>query len=258
MEASFVILAGLILIAGSMLQGAVGFGFGMFAIPLIMLLGAESYQAIAILSICGSVQTISGVISLRKHIHWCQVAWVTAISCAILPLGVITQAAIVDIGRDQVRQVFGGLILAALILQQAWRIRPREHLHLGWGVLAAVLCGFMAGLAGMGGPALVMWVMAHTWTNERSRVTLWSVFLGLTPIQLIFLFHQFGDAVVPAMGSALVLAPITLLGVYPGIWLGNRIPRATLRHLAFGALAAISTWLIISPLVRSLFTGDSM
>lgn len=253
MDPQFVILAGLILIAGSMLQGAVGFGFGMFAIPLIMLLGAESYQAIAILSICGSVQTISGVISLRKHIHWRQVGWVAAIACAVLPLGVLTQEAIVSVGGDHIRQVLGVVILSALIIQQLWHIEPRERVHPAWGVLAAGLCGFLAGLAGMGGPPLVMWVMAHQWSNPRIRATLWSVFLGLTPFQLFFLFRQFGgESILPAMQSGLLLAPITLLGVYPGIWLGNRIPRDALRRLVFGLLAIISVYLIVSPLIDNL------
>ncbi|MFW5653814.1 MAG: TSUP family transporter, partial [Planctomycetota bacterium] len=167
-------------------------------------------------------------------------------------LGVLTQAAIIEIGREQVRQVFGVIILIALLVQQVWQVQPREHLHIGWGILAAVLCGYMAGLAGMGGPALVMWVMAHTWSNQRSRSTLWSVFLGLTPFQLFFLFQRFeGDGIVPAMGNALLLAPITLLGVYPGIWLGNRIPREMLRRLALLALGLISVYLIFSPLINA-------
>jgi len=107
--------------------------------------------------------------------------------------------------------------------------------------------GTMAGLAGMGGPPAVMWVMAHTWESAKSRVTLWMLFIGLAPIQLLFLTIQFGEDVPRAAGTGILLAPACLLGLIPGLWIGKRLSAKQLRILAEVLLLGISTSAILRP-----------
>ncbi len=253
MEIEFLIITGLVLILGSALQSAVGFGFGLFAIPLLIVLGSESYEAIAIISICGLMQTVIGVYALRHHVNWLQLAGLTALAATFLPLGVWTLHLIVDrCPLGTIRQIFGAIVMIALLTQLLWRVKGHDHLHWAWGVGASTLGGFMSGLSGMGGPPIVMWIMAHKWSNQRSRATLWTLFTGLTPFQFFFLWRQFGNPALEAYGYGALLAPITLLGILPGLWLGHRIPKPLLRRLSYAILLLISLYAILQPIVASM------
>jgi uncharacterized membrane protein YfcA len=256
MELQFIIAAAVVLVLGSALQSAAGFGFGMFAIPLLILFGARSYEAIAMISMCGTVQTIIGVYTLRRHVHWLQAAGLTLLAGAVLPLGVWTLHGIVAFcPQETIRQIFGAIVLSAVLAQWLWRVRPRDHLHWGWGAGATTLCGFMSGLAGMGGPPVVMWVMAHRWSNQRSRGTLWALFTGLTPFQFFFLTSRFGEDVVIAYRDGLLLSPVMLLGILPGLWIGHQIPKPLLRQISYAILLLISLYAIGQPLVAGAWPG---
>ncbi|MBL1217504.1 MAG: sulfite exporter TauE/SafE family protein [Planctomycetes bacterium] len=239
----------LVMIFGSALQSAAGFGFGMATIPLLMVLGAESYEAIAILSICGLGQTLYGGWSLREHVKWKRLTWMILLGSATLPLGVWMQHRLTVLEPETVRQIFGGVILSAVILQTWCRIKPRDHVHPFWGVFAVVISGFIAGLAGMGGPPIVLWIMAHRWSNPESRVTMWLYFAGLTPCQLLFLQQRFGSDVSTSMAAGLILIPITLIGIIPGLWIGKRMSKTTLRRAGYIILTMIALYAICQPWV---------
>lgn len=103
----------------------------------------------------------------------------------------------------------------------------------------------------MGGPPLVMWIMAHNWTSERSRVTLWVFFTLLTPIQMGALWHRFGDAILQAAGPAVLLAPLAMLGLLPGLWMGRRIAKPLLRSLSYLIIFFIALYAIAQPMLTA-------
>jgi uncharacterized membrane protein YfcA len=250
-ETHFILSAGVVLILGAMLQSAVGFGFGMFAIPLLLLMGAEPYEAIVILSICGTVQTLIGMWSLRAHIAWRRALQLIALAGLMLPLGVWTLWAIdTHVSKETIRQIFGGIVLVVLLTQMIARVKPRDHLHWGWGALATSLCGCMSGLSGMGGPPLVMWVMAHTWSTDRSRVMLYTVFTGLTPFQIGAMCYTFGPRVIDAVGVGAAVTPFALIGIIPGLWIGKRIPKPKLRIASYIVLLLVSLYAILEPILH--------
>jgi len=253
MEIRFIIEVAAVLVFGSALQSAVGFGFGLFAIPLLIILGNKSYEAIAVISICSAVQNLVGAYSLRRHIRWRQILPLMVLAATMVPLGAWLLHRIHNFFPETViRQLFGAIVLLGLLAQWAWRVRPREQLHTGWGVAAAALCGFLAGLSGMGGPPLVMWVMAHRWSNQRSRATLWTLFISLTPFQVLFLSHEFGSEALFAFGRGLLFSPVTLLGILPGLWLGHRFSKPALRKISYLILLLISLYAVLQPLLAEI------
>jgi len=96
----------------------------------------------------------------------------------------------------------------------------------------------------------VLWVMAHRWTNHESRGTLWGLFTGLTPFQFVFLWRQFGSEVLEAYGDGLMLSPVMVLGIVPGLWVGHRIPKRLLRQMSYVILLLISVWAIMEPVLN--------
>ncbi len=258
------IFTAIILILGSLIQSAAGFAFGMFAIPLLMFIGYEPYQAIAMISLCGGIQTAVGLYTLRKHVEWKQIPALIAMSILTVPLGVWVLATLLkDFGPDGVKQIFGIIILAGLLVQIWCKVSQHEKLHPIWGLGASGLSGFIGGISGMGAPPIVMWVHAHNWSNQRSRATIWAFFTGLVPLQIGFLFYRFNgpeyqtapgfwqNNVVTALITAAILSPVMILGIIPGLWIGHRIPKPRLRQISYAIILIISIIAIISPYIKN-------
>jgi len=126
MDAHQIIIICLVLAMASGLQTVAGFGFGMFAIPLMMLVGdLDSFEAIAIATICVITQTGLAAYHLRRHIDWRIVGAMVGLAGITVPLGVLIQHKLVVLDKDVVGQVFGGLILLALIARHVWKIEPK-------------------------------------------------------------------------------------------------------------------------------------
>jgi hypothetical protein len=104
----------------------------------------------------------------------------------------------------------------------------------------------------MGGPPIVLWVMAHRWSNEQTRVTLWAIFALMVMPTLVVLSLRFGVVVWEWAGLSLLFIPAVVVGAIPGIWLGNRIPKPLLRRIAIVLLMMIGLFAIGQPL---LFAG---
>lgn len=249
MPPSLFVAVALVMLLGSALQSAAGFGFGMFAIPLLMLLGVPSYEAIAILSVCSFAQTFPGMIALRRHIVWRSLLGPIILAGIFMPVGIWLLRSINLLEPAAVRQIFGCLILLALALHYYGRPTPRERLHPGWGAAAGSTSGLLSGASGMGGPPLIMWIMAHDWSTERSRVSVWVFFTLLTPVQLGALWHRFGEPILEASGAALLVAPAAVIGLVPGLWLGQRIPKALLRRISYVIILLIALYAIVQPFV---------
>jgi uncharacterized membrane protein YfcA len=243
------LVVGAVLALATVLQWAAGFGFGLFAIPLLLLFGLEPEQAISVIIITAGTQMISGLWRHRREAEWRQVLWMVPFIMAAQPLGVWVLGEITVLDKTTVQSIFGGILLLALAVHWWVKPTPRDRLHPAWSAGAAAAAGGLGGMAGMSGPPLVLWVMAHRWSAWKSRATLWALFLLGIPTNLTFLILRFGSAVVDAAGMALWYIPVVLVGMLPGTWLGNRIPKSTLRRLAFVILFVVGVWALSKPVV---------
>jgi len=99
----------------------------------------------------------------------------------------------------------------------------------------------------MGGPFIVLWVMAHRWSNQQMRGYMAASICGIIPFQVFLLFHQFGSGVLTAALLGLIFMPTALLGTSAGLWIGDRIPRKGLRRIAAGLLIIIAATAILHP-----------
>jgi uncharacterized membrane protein YfcA len=246
-QLAIVLSIGGVIALGSMLQSAAGFGFALFAVPLLVALGCRSYEAIIVVSIGAAAQSLVGVIVLRRHVRWRRVLAMIALACVAQPVGVAVLGVLAEQDRSVVRRVFGGIVLLALLVQVTFRIEPRQRLPAGAMVVAMLTSGFMGGVAAMSGPPAVMWVMAHRWSNPESRATLWAFFGGTTPVQMLWLWREFGPPVVDAMGLAAMLLPATFIGLLPGLWLGHRISKPRLRVIAMLILTGAALYALLWP-----------
>lgn len=243
------ILVGAILFVGSVIQSAAGFAFALFAVPLLVLMGLPAAEAIAMVAVCATMQAGLGAFKLRREPAWRTLAWMIPIAVAFQPVGAWVQSLLAERGPAIVKQTFGGVLLAVMVVQWTLRPQPRDQVHAGWAVLAMVCSGLMSGLAGMSGPPIVLWVMAHRWPTSRVRATLWASFVVLAPTNIAFQAQRFGPDVWRAALLAIAYLPVVWLGMLPGMWIGARIPTPLMRKIAFGLLVLIALGLIAEPLM---------
>ena len=240
------LLIGTAVALGCLLQSAVGFGFGLFVIPVLLLLGLEPQQAIPIVIVNAWAQIVAGMLHHRERLPWAKVAGWSAAAAAALPVGVWLLGLVTTLDAGQIRQVFGVLVLLALFVH--WRARPRTSVHPAWAWVAMTAAGLLSGLAAMPGPPIVLWVMAHDWSPNRIRMTTWALFFALAPVTLFVLWARFGEPVCAAVLEGATFLPFTLLALYPGLKLGARLPARSLRVIAYGLLLVICAFSITQPL----------
>ncbi|MCG3148662.1 MAG: hypothetical protein PCFJNLEI_02107 [Verrucomicrobiae bacterium] len=242
------VYVGIVLFAGSTLQATVGFGYGLFAVPVLLLLGWQPYEAMAIVGACVIVHGWFCIWRSRHELLWGELWWLIAIGCAMQPVGNLLLSKLV--GKAILGQVFGCLLLGGLALRAWWQPEPRERLHPLWGVLTMTLFGLLSGVAGMGGPPVVLWLLAHKWSNERIRLVMWTIFSTSNVTNLIWLAYRFQPAVVlSAAGVGLMFLPVVMLGAWPADWLNNRMSHTALRRIAMSFLVLIGLYAILQPII---------
>ena len=237
----------LILSLGAAVQGAVGFGMGLFSIPLLVWTGLSLPEAIGSTLPAVCVQTCFNCWQHRSELPWRETWPLFLLRVTFLPVGVFLLYRIAEFDVAIAKQFIGCFLLIALAVQWWVRPRPRPRVHFGWTVAAGSLSGLCAGTVGMGGPAITLWVLAHDWTPIRQRTFLWLSFLFIMPLHVTLLITRFGAPLVTAMATASALAPITLCGAWFGANLGGRLDRKKLRLAMLGVLMLIAISSIVSP-----------
>lgn len=237
----------LVLMAGSFIQGAVGFAFGLFAIPALALVGVPLQHAIPVVAGATLVQTSWACRHLREHIQWGQTARVALVRAIFTGIGVWLLAHQLAPNPTLAKQLLGIVLVTIVVVLWTLRIKPRERLHPIWGAIAFPTSGLLGGTFGMGGPPLVLWATAHQWTTHRTRAFLLSNFFAITPIQLAFLLLAFGRPAGQLMLLGLACGPAVLLGSQLGLTAGHRLSPTRLRTVAFILLLIIAINAILAP-----------
>jgi uncharacterized protein len=249
LTADQIILVGIVVIMGSALQSAVGFGYGLFAIPVMLWLDVSLPFAVIILTITTAAQMGWSCWSYRADLQWRPAIPMVLVRLATLPIGVLLLTLLASTDDRIIRQVVGVLLLGVLILQCAFRPQPRPRVHPGWTLLAGSSSGILSGLIGMGGPPIVLWLMAHDWPPRQTRSFLWLAVLLLMPVNLTLLWLSFGDTALHAAVIGLTYVPLAVVAAAAGLWAGNCLSRTRLRAATLVLLTLIAMSLILSPLL---------
>ena len=92
----------------------------------------------------------------------------------------------------------------------------------------------------MGGPPLVLWVMAHDWANRKTRAFLYGSFGASMPLQIAVFGVALGWPAVRGAVAGAAFSPAVVLGSLVGLAIGNRFSKPLLRRLAYGLLVVIA------------------
>jgi uncharacterized membrane protein YfcA len=222
--------------AAALLRGFTGFGFGLAAVPLLSLVLAPA----KVVPFVVVLQVIVGVVGLRSASRLCNWHAVGGLSPGMvlgIPIGVVALSAF---PADPVRLAIGGVILASvLLLWRGIRLPPRPSRVLTATV--GLVAGVMNGLASMGGPPIVVYLMALSRHAAVVRATS-IIYFMLAALLSLLLMTAKGlidrDILLWSLGSV----PVLIVGTYIGNW---GFSRSAPHHHRITALATLSVLAVL-------------
>lgn len=229
------------------IQGAAGFGYAMVMMPVLLWLDYSLADAIILSAVTSVVQVGLGCFQLREYLRWGLALKALVIRSAGIPIGLWLLAQLELLSTSQIKQIIGIILLVVILLQLSLRIKPRDHLHPFWGILAFVGSGIMQGVSSIGGPLTVLWVMAQTWSNQVSRGFILHLLLLTLPIHLGLLYFTYGKEMLPPVIQSMWLLPVVVIGTYVGVVAGNQISKSRLRTVTYGLLLLLAISSVLSP-----------
>lgn len=195
----------LVAVVGAALQGSIGFGFGVFSVPIFLLIEPSLVP--------GPVLATSVLLTIvmthreRHAIHFPDLKW--AIPGRIVGI-VAALVVLLTIPAAHLSTLLGSLILLAVALTASGlHVAPRPATL----TLAGILSGFMATTVSVGGPPIALLYQRES--GARIRGTLSAYFVIGTSLSIIGLHfvHRFGihelmlaGALVPGAGLGFVVS----------------------------------------------------
>jgi uncharacterized membrane protein YfcA len=236
--------------AASLLRGFTGFGFGIAAVPLLSL----ALPPAKVVPFVVVLQVIVGVAGLRQAWSLCDWRAVGGLSPGLvlgIPIGL---AVLTSLRADPVRLAIGCVILASVVLLwRGLRLPPSPSRAMTFAV--GLAAGLMSGLASMGGPPIVVYLLALAHQAAVVRATSIVYFmLSATVSLLLMALHGLIDCEILLWSVASV--PVLMAGTYLGNW-GFRHSRPHHHRLTAMVLLAVLALLLIARGLGGWWTAAS-
>jgi hypothetical protein len=150
----------------SVLRGFTGFGFGLAAVPLLSLVLPPA----EVVPLVVTLQVIIGGFGLRSawgHCDWRSVGLLFPGLITGVPIGFLI---LTEVPANLVRLTIGGVIaFSVLLIHRGLRLPPNPSRLVSFAV--GLASGIISGLASMGGPPVVVYLLAVGHSAGRMRAT---------------------------------------------------------------------------------------
>jgi len=229
--------ASAVILAGTVIQGSLGFGVTMLSAPLLYLIDPRFVPAPMI--VVGSTVATLVLWRERRSVDLREVS-------RVLPgeaLGVAAAAAVVGVVSDAtLGLLFGSLVLLAVALSLVHR-PPEPGPRLLF--VAGTLSGFMATATSIGGPPLALVFQGRAGGQLRGTLSACFVPLGVLALAALYAAGR--------MGAAELIGGLALLpGVALGFGLSVHTARALDRRWLRGAVLAVSALAALAAIADAL------
>lgn len=239
MSPGTLLIAGLAVTVGSVLQGGVGFGLGLAAAPVLAFLDPQLVPAP--LLICALVLTL--LLAYREHeaMHVGDLGWALV---GRVPGVVLGAAALALVARERIAVMFAILIIIAAamsLLGPRFGVTPRRLMGAG------LVSGFMGTTISIGGPPLALLLQNHS--GRRMRATMAGYFIVGIAMSLVSLVF------VGRLGrEELLMAGALLPGVFVGFVLSKPLGAVLDRGRTRVAVVVLSVVSGVAILIRYLYS----
>ena len=194
-------------------RGFAGVGSGFIMIPLFSFLfgPAEAIVIVAILDGFGSAQLLPWAL---PRTNWKLVSQIAVATVVMMPIGVW---ALLSVDKETARRFVGiVVVVSTLVVASGWRLTggatPARSLGIGG------LAGLLMGGTGMGGPPVIVYLLATSENSEAIRANIISYFL-LVVFFIVLAFAWSGVVTEQTLWQTAFLTPPFLAF----LWFGSRL-----------------------------------
>lgn len=239
MTPASLILVALIVFAGALVQGMLGFGMALVAMPLMTaVLGIQ--VASPSFALMGVVATLMNTIRWRSHVSWRDVVVVLVPALIGVPVGVLFLSRADPV---LVTRILGVTIIAYALYSLLGRALPVSDNPI-WAYGMGFFSGAVSGAFNAGGPPIIAYATGRGWLPEQFKGNMSAFFLATGVVVVVS--HAFsGNLTVETGRIALLALPGIYLGQVTGVYLGQRVSPARFNQVVLVVLLLLGIQLLI-------------
>ncbi len=229
-----------IVVAAGLMRGFSGFGGSMIISPGLALI-FDTTHAVAVSILLNLLVTVQLVPAALPLVRWKEIAPMSTAALLMAPLGAFV---LVSLDPVLMRRGIAVIVLCfAALLATDWRYKgtPGLTANLGTGALS----GFLNGATGVGGPTLVLYVLAGPGSAAEKRADIICVF-GIFILATASSFWGHGLYDTTTLWRAVLIAPFFLGAAWVGTRLFSRATDRIYYRVALAVLTAIAIAALIA------------
>jgi uncharacterized membrane protein YfcA len=233
-------LAVLVGAVAGVIRGITGFGGAMvMSPPLALLLGP--LITVPVVLLLESVAAAPMLVQLRHLVRWRVIGPIIAMACVTVPLGTYV---LVSADPLVMRRVIAAVVIVfSLLLLRGWRFAGKHRLATGLGLGA--VSGTMVGATSMGGPPVILYLLAGPDPIDTTRANL-TYFVGAISLAGVAALTLNGVLGAQGLLLALLLAPGYYLGMVAGIRLFSRFNDTRFRRFTLFFMMAVAAGILLA------------
>ena len=233
-------LAVLIGAIAGVIRGITGFGGAMvMSPPLALLLGP--LLTVPVVLLLESVAAAPMLVQLRHLVRWRVIGPIIAMACLTVPLGTYV---LVTADPVVMRRVIAGVVIVfSLLLLRGWRYAGKHRLATGLGLGA--VSGTMVGATSMGGPPVILYLLAGPDPIDTTRANL-TYFVGAISLAGVAVLALNGVLGAQGLWLAALLAPGYYLGMVAGTRLFSRFNDTRFRRFTLFFMLAVAAGILLA------------
>jgi uncharacterized membrane protein YfcA len=237
MEWSQVLIAESIIFCAAFVQGSLGFGLGMIAVPTLLFWFDSELVIPAMVSI-GAVTNAMVAIDSREHVSWAKIRPLLLGGAIGIPIGAY---ALTHLPRG-VLQISIGFLVAGfvLFLLTGSRIRMERPNRARFPI--GLSSGILGAGAGIGGPPVVLYLSNLDLPKQEFRADIAGFFLCLNLLTVIYYIGVGNYTLETARFAGLLILGV-LVGAGTGILVARRLSEARFRMIALVFIGCIGLFL---------------
>jgi uncharacterized membrane protein YfcA len=228
----------LALFAGIFLQGVVGFGMALIAIPLLTSV-ADINTIAPVIALSGNLAKILMLLIYRKEVQFKPVLGLSISSLVLIPVGVVS----LDYLNKELALTILGLVVVVYALYSWLKFRLPDFDKPFWMVLFGAIGGFLGGAFNTAGPPIIMYANAKDWTPKEFKSNLqgYALITGM----VILISHWLKGNITPFVWRSFFYSiPVVLLAVAAAVSLDRFINKALFRGAVLAVLLGLGVKLI--------------
>ena len=234
----------IVILAGSCVQSALGFGTTMITmgfLPLIM----EYSKAMGLSIVMVTISTLYISVKYRESIRWAVMLPFlipTAIICGIVNL------LSAKVSSDMMYLLLGIMFVAVSIFFFVFSDKIRITPNPVSGTILGVICGVCYGLFASGGPTAALYLLPAT-KNKKEYLATIQAFLCVNNIVVLMISLFLGRldmADLPMVGAGIAAM---LAGTLLGLVIHDKIPASVFGKVIYAFVGIGGVWIIVSHLI---------